>query len=149
MDVSALTPSCISIKKFTSIENISHLRKIMPCAPLHLRNHFYWKIINNVYHKIKWLPFYVRYIEEILFILRNLERVLERFSNMPIKMNQNQKDRVFANDPGEQDSIPGRVIPKTQNMVLDAALLNTRHYMVRIKSKVEQSREFSCAFPSV
>ena len=41
--------------------------------------------------------------------------------------------RVFANDPGDQGSIPGRVIPKTQKMVLDAALLNTQHYEVRIK----------------
>ena len=39
------------------------------------------------------------------------------------------------------DSIPGRVIPKTQKMVLDASLLNTQHYKVRIKSKVEPSRE--------
>ena len=29
--------------------------------------------------------------------------------------------RVFANDPGDQGSIPGQVIPKTQKMVLDAA----------------------------
>ena len=38
-------------------------------------------------------------------------------------------------------SIPGRVIPKTQKLVLDASLLNTQHYKVRIKGKVEQSRE--------
>ena len=35
---------------------------------------------------------------------------------------------------------PGRVIPKTQKMVLDADLLCTQHYKVRIKGKVEQSR---------
>ena len=34
---------------------------------------------------------------------------------------------------------------KTQKMVLDAALLNTQHYKVRIKSKVEQSREWCSA----
>ena len=49
--------------------------------------------------------------------------------------------RVFANRPGDLGSIPGRVIPKTQKMVLDASLLNTQHYKVRIKGKVEQSRE--------
>ena len=49
--------------------------------------------------------------------------------------------RVFANDPGDRGSIPGRVILKTQKMVLDAALLNTQHYKLRIKGKVEQSRE--------
>ena len=41
----------------------------------------------------------------------------------------------------------GRVIPKTQKMVLDTALLNTQHYKVRIKGKVEQSRERSSAPP--
>ena len=49
--------------------------------------------------------------------------------------------RVFANGPGDLGSISGRVIPKTQKMVLDASLLNTQHYMVRIKGKVEPSRE--------
>ena len=33
--------------------------------------------------------------------------------------------RVFANGPGDLGSIPGRVIPKTHKMVLDATLLNT------------------------
>ena len=55
--------------------------------------------------------------------------------------------RVFANGPGDLGSIPGRVIPKTQKMVLDASLLNTQHYMVRIKGKVEQSRERISALP--
>ena len=49
--------------------------------------------------------------------------------------------RVFANGPGDLGSIPGRVIPKTQKMVLDASLLNTQHYKVRIKGKVGQSME--------
>ena len=54
--------------------------------------------------------------------------------------------RVFANGPGYRGSIPGRVIPKTQKMVLDAALLSNQHCKVRvIKGKVEQSRERSCA----
>ena len=55
--------------------------------------------------------------------------------------------RVFANGPGDLGSIPGQVIPKTQKMVLDSILLNTEHYKVCIKSKVEQSREWSNAFP--
>ena len=49
--------------------------------------------------------------------------------------------RVCANGQGDRDSIQGQVLPKTQNMVLDAALLNTQHYKVWIKGKVEQSRE--------
>ena len=34
--------------------------------------------------------------------------------------------RVFANGSRDLGSIPGRVIPKTQKMVLDATLLNTQ-----------------------
>ena len=55
--------------------------------------------------------------------------------------------RVFAYGPGDLGSIPGRVIPKTQKMVLYASLLNTQHYKLRIKGKVEQSRERSSALP--
>ena len=43
--------------------------------------------------------------------------------------------RVFANGL--------RVIPKTRKIVLDAALLKTQHFKVRIKGKVKQSRECS------
>ena len=55
--------------------------------------------------------------------------------------------KVFANGPEDQVSIPGRVIPKTFKMVLDTSLLNTRHYKVRIKGKVEKSEGRSSAFP--
>ena len=54
---------------------------------------------------------------------------------------------VFANGPGDLGSIPGRVIPKTLKMELDTTLLNTQHYKVRFKGKVEQSREWSSALP--
>ena len=47
--------------------------------------------------------------------------------------------RVFANGPGDLGLIPGRVIPKTQKMVLDATLLNTQHYKVRIQGKEEHN----------
>ena len=40
--------------------------------------------------------------------------------------------RVFANGPGDGGSVLGQIIPKTQKMVLDAALLNTQHYTVKI-----------------
>ena len=55
--------------------------------------------------------------------------------------------RVFANGPGDQGSISGRVIPKTLKMVFDTSLLNTQHYKVCIKGKVKQSREWSSALP--
>ena len=42
--------------------------------------------------------------------------------------------RVFANGLGDLGSIPGWVIPKTQKMVLDASLPDTRHYKVNSKN---------------
>ena len=54
---------------------------------------------------------------------------------------------VFATGPGDQGSIQGQVIPKTQKMELDATLLNTQHYKVRIKGKMEQFKERSSALP--
>ena len=58
---------------------------------------------------------------------------------------------VFANGLGDRGSIQGRAISKTQKMVLDAAWLNTQHskvhHKVRIKDKVEQSRERTSDFP--
>ena len=36
---------------------------------------------------------------------------------------------------------------RLKKIVLDAALLNTQHYKVWIKGKVEQSREWSSALP--
>ena len=44
-------------------------------------------------------------------------------------------------------SLPGRVIPKTQKVVLDISLLNTQHYKVQIKGKVEEIKENSSALP--
>ena len=57
--------------------------------------------------------------------------------------------RVFANGPGDWGSISSRIIPKTQKMVHDATLLNTQYYKVKIKSRVEQSRERSSALPYI
>ena len=53
--------------------------------------------------------------------------------------------RAFANGLGNRGSILSRVIPKTQKRVFDDSWLNTQHYKVRIKDKVEQSREWSSA----
>ena len=56
--------------------------------------------------------------------------------------------RVFANDSGDLDSIPGRVIPKTLKMVLDTSLLDAQQYKGRIEGKVEQYRERSSDLPN-
>ena len=43
----------------------------------------------------------------------------------------------FVTGPGDWGSISGRDIAKTQKMVLDTSLLNTQHYKVYFKGKVE------------
>ena len=69
----------------------------------------------------------------------------------PTKPNQSLaywlKGRVFTNGPGDRGWISGRVIPKTQKVVLDTFLLSTQHYKLRFKGKVEQSRERSNVLP--
>ena len=52
-------------------------------------------------------------------------------------------DQRVESLPMTGGSIPGRVIPKTQKMVLDTSLLNTQYNEVRIKGNVEQFREKS------
>ena len=42
---------------------------------------------------------------------------------------------------------PGRAIPKTQKILLDAALLNTKFQKVRVEGKEEQSKERSSVSP--
>ena len=54
---------------------------------------------------------------------------------------------MFANGSGDRGSIPSWVILKALKMVFDTYLLNTQHYKVRIKGKVDQSRERSSTLP--
>ena len=49
--------------------------------------------------------------------------------------------RVFANGQVDRGSIVVQVIPKTQKIVLDAALLINQHYELGIKGKIEQCSE--------
>ena len=56
-------------------------------------------------------------------------------------------NKEFANGSGDLGSIPGHVIPKTLKIALDTSLLNTQQYKVRIKGKMEQSRERCSALP--
>ena len=67
--------------------------------------------------------------------------------NLRIKEALGLMSEVFTNGPEDRRSIQSRVIPKTQEMVLDAILLNTRQYKVRINGKVERSIEWSSPLP--
>ena len=55
--------------------------------------------------------------------------------------------KVFTHVPRNRCSIPGWIPAKTPKMVLDISLVNTQHYKVRIKGKVEQSRDRSGTLP--
>ena len=70
--------------------------------------------------------------------------IAKHFIEVSVEWDIGPTVRVFARDLG---SIPGRVIPKTLKMELDTTLLNTQHYKVRFKGKVEQSWEWSSALP--
>ena len=54
---------------------------------------------------------------------------------------------VLANGPEDRGSILDELIPKIEEKVLYAALLNTPHYKVWVKGKVEQSREKRSLLP--
>ena len=85
----------------------------------------------------------IRYYLLPSFIHDDMQNVW--YSVSPINKLIGLVGRVFANGPVDLSSIPGHVIPKTLRMVLDTTLLNTQLYKVRIKGKVEQSRERSSA----
>ena len=84
--------------------------------------------------KVEILKLYMVWICDVIF-------------HLPYFIVYKSATRVFANGPGDLGSIPGRVIPKTLKMVLDTTLLNTQHYKVQFKGKVEQSWEWSSALP--
>ena len=66
----------------------------------------------------------------ISFLAENIQVLIDEFSliiGIIIKM--------LTNGQRHQGSIPGRVIPLTQNLLLDASLLKTKNYYVWIKGK--------------
>ena len=56
--------------------------------------------------------------------------------------------RVFANGPGRPRFNPRLIYTNDSKIVLDATLLSTQHFKVKIKGKVGQSREESSASPT-
>ena len=119
-------PVFISYCKTTKIapKNKIFVRSII------LKCSFSWSIYKQA------MKFYIIHILENILTLFIVDQAIGLMS------------RVFANGLGDRGSILGWVILKTQKMVLDAALLNTQHYKVRIKGKVEQSREVVAPSPT-
>ena len=63
---------------------------------------------------------------------------------MPLNK-QTKPNQTFRQWSGRPGFNPSSRHTKDFKMVLDTFLLNTQQYKVRIKGKVEQSRERSCA----
>ena len=84
-----------------------------------------------VYISLLWNKFYSGDLIKVL----NIKFSPQNTSDGNKRKEGERMSRVFANGLGDLSSIPGWVISKTQKMVLDAALLNTQHYNVKIKGK--------------
>ena len=145
--------------------------QIIPCPmcsfsqPLHLTLTLYlFVIVNNIWYLINklWLlPRKFFSVSFFFFRIASMEPPDLSFMVLELKKLENpdltqrktlivkhiKSHQLFTNGPGDLGSIPGRVILKTQKMVLDASLHNSQHFKIRIKDKVEQSRERSSALP--
>ena len=115
------------------------------CMSVHI-----WTLshIKHMYVSVRiWTPSHtwLTHSVPIQHILRKIYIYIYIYTNWLIGL----VGKVFANGPGDLDSIPSRVIPKTLKMALDTSLLNTQQYKARIKGKVEQPRERSSALPNM
>ena len=118
----------------TNIQNIFKLSLLSNIVPFYKRLSNmvpFYKLLSNI------VPFY-KLLSNIVSFYKLLSNIIPFYKLLYQLIGL--VGRVFPNDPGDRGSIPGRVITKTLKMVLDTYFLNTQHYNVRIKSKVEQSR---------
>ena len=113
------------------------------------------------HHSFPWIPrlypWYVPYIAECLgsryqvLFLKSLvwpdTGLNTGLPTRPMSRGIGLRRRAFASGLGDQGSILGWVIPKTQKMLLDAALLNTQHCKIRVKSKAELLKKESLGHP--
>ena len=128
----------LSVVKFHGIKKINHLSDITP-----ILLYFRCSWCNGSYHrKSTWWHKFKSKMRLFAFhiVLIFLGKVwIQVFWHNELSVRQWSRRSGF--NPF--------FIPKTQKMVLDATLLNTQHYKVRIKGKMEQSREWSSALPYI
>ena len=84
----------------------------------------------NILNPLDW---YFRLSTVLLYIIGPIFQVALYFM-IYYRLLINLVGRVFTYGPRDIGSIPGCVIPKTLKMVLDASLLNTQQYKVRIST---------------
>ena len=106
-------------------------RRLVPITIIIIITIYHYLLYIIIYHFILYILYHMYYT--CLYIYNIYMILVYRLISLV--------GRVFVNGPGGWGSIPGRVIQKTLKMVLDTSLLNTQHYKICIKGKVEQSRE--------
>ena len=74
--------------------------------------------------------------KRIFYLIRKTKKIIKRLRLL-----------MSSNGLRDRGSIPGRVIPKTQEIVLDISLFNTQYYKVRIKRKWSNPRKGVAFFP--
>ena len=91
----------------------------------------------------------VLYLDDTIinFVLYNYVVIGKLIKDYSFLHSVNQR-KFVRQWPGRPGFSPRSSHTKTQKMVLDASLLNTQHYKVRIKGKVEQSREWVAPSPT-
>ena len=97
--------------------------------------YFYLSIIIYL-HTVVWFQVFLSNTNDLLTVVW-FQVFLKNTNNLHLVIWFGLMSWEFGNGPGDLVSIPGRVIPKTLKMVLDATLLNTQHYKVWIKGKME------------
>ena len=137
----AFARPCVGVHKSTSLMSSSLLLQQCPAC---LVRQLHKNAASNLEQVLAATPHKTPTVRPPASYHENLS-VLD--SNNQNHLTMGLLSRVFANGARDRSSIPCRVIPKTQKMVLDVALLNTQYYKVRIKSKVVQSRERSSGLP--
>ena len=85
---------------------------------------------NCISWKNSFIYFGVKH-RNISFISTNTIQTINLAYTAPSNQAIGLINRVFANGSGYQGSITCRVIPKTQKVVFEAALLNIQHYKVK------------------
>ena len=108
-----------------------------PLSPLLPIIHRLWQVFRATSHILIHFSFVYNFLIKVMH--KNITYIYESKAIV---------GRVFTNGPGDQGSIPGQVVPKTQKMLIGASLLNTLHYKVWIKSKRSNPGKGVAPFPT-
>ena len=132
----------ISMAHFSIPNSIPISRLYIPTACIIVSNSFSF-LINSLmsFMYIRWLTFFC----DLISLYPPVHFLSTWLSGM-ITISNSNGDNIMVRKSGVQSQVESYRRRK-KKMVLDTTLLNTQHYKVRIKGKVEQSREWSNDLP--